>query len=206
MEKILDYAKKGKAYKVLFEDFVAYQKEPLPSVDYSDSIVLLEKIFEGVSLLGDYSAKIKDLVLAQGELMSAKLLGTLLVSHQYEVVVKDSRELFKTDDSFGDAALIEDLSKSYTKTFFDQLEPKQIPLITGYIASNRKGETTTLGRNGSNYSAALIANFIDATLLETYTHVDGILLQIHNWFLEPGKLNNCLTKTPTNWPILVRIS
>ena len=47
-------------------------------------------------------------------------------------------------------------------------------MLTGFIASNSKGETTTLGRNGSNYSASLIANFLDAAELESYTHVNGI--------------------------------
>ena len=49
-----------------------------------------------------------------------------------------------------------------------------IQIITGFIASNLQGETTTIGRNGSNYTASLIANFLNAEELQNYTHVNGI--------------------------------
>ena len=49
-----------------------------------------------------------------------------------------------------------------------------IPIVTGFIARDEAGRRTTLGRNGSNYSAALLANFLEASLMENYTHVDGI--------------------------------
>jgi len=69
--------------------------------------------------------------------------------------------------------IFDEVSKENVKKYFGQ-NGNQLQLLTGFIASNSKGETTTLGRNGSNYSASLIANFLDAAELESYTHVNGI--------------------------------
>ncbi len=69
--------------------------------------------------------------------------------------------------------MLEDVSKENVKRHFAN-NGKDLQLVTGFIASNGKGETTTLGRNGSNYSASLFANYLDASELESYTHVNGI--------------------------------
>src|SRR5690606_25925692 len=86
----------------------------------------------------------------------------------------DSRELIKTDDSFSHAEVDQRTSKENVILRFHALEPGTIGVMTGFIGSNSDGTTTTLGRNGSNYSAALLANFLDASELVNYTHVDGI--------------------------------
>ena len=65
------------------------------------------------------------------------------------------------------------LSKENVFRYFKDNTTK-INIVTGFIASNEKGETTTLGRNGSNYTAALLANYLDADELQNYTHVSGI--------------------------------
>ena len=85
----------------------------------------------------------------------------------------DSRNLIKTDSNFGEALVLEDVSKENVKKHFAD-NGHALQLVTGFIASNSKGETTTLGRNGSNYSASLFANYLDAAELESYTHVNGI--------------------------------
>ena len=85
----------------------------------------------------------------------------------------DARKLIKTDNSFGEAIPIQDISKENVKKFFNK-NNSDLQIITGFIASNIYGETTTLGRNGSNYTASLFANYLDAEELENYTHVNGI--------------------------------
>ena len=170
---ILEDAKSGNGYHKRFEAFKKYQLEPDESVDFSHEFSLLEKVFEGVHLLGDYSNKIKDRVLAQGEMMSVKMLANLLQKESIDANFVDSRNLIKTDDTFGEAIPINELSKENVIRYFKKNKDK-VNIITGFIASNLDGETTTLGRNGSNYSASLIANFLEAEELENYTHVDGI--------------------------------
>ncbi|NAS13945.1 bifunctional aspartate kinase/homoserine dehydrogenase I [Poritiphilus flavus] len=174
LEAILDKAAAGKKYKRDFEAFEKYQKHTFKNVNLSAEFRKLVELFEGVALLGDYSAKIKDQVLAYGELISAKLITKLLIGKGVKAVLIDSRKLIKTDDSFGDAQVLETQSKENVLKEFMKLRSDSVPVITGFIASNANNETTTLGRNGSNYSAALIANFLDARELQNYTHVDGI--------------------------------
>lgn len=171
--EILEDAKSGNGYLKKFEAFKKYQLQPDKDVDFEHEFSLLEKVFEGVHLLGDYSTKIKDRVLAQGELMSVKILANLLQNEGINANFIDSRNLIKTDDTFGEAIPIQELSKENVIRYFKR-NKERVNIITGFIASNLEGETTTLGRNGSNYSASLIANYLDAEELENYTHVDGI--------------------------------
>lgn len=174
LERILELAAVGKDYKDEFESFEKYQRHTFKNVRLTEEFRELVQLFEGVALLGDYSAKIKDQVLAYGELIAAKLLTKLLIGRGVKAQLIDSRELIKTDTSFGDAKVLDSLSKENVLKAFSELEKDVIPVITGFIASNRANETTTLGRNGSNYTASLIANFLDASELQNYTHVDGI--------------------------------
>ncbi len=171
--KILEEAKLGNGYKKEFQSFKSYQLVPDTSFNFEKEFSLLEKVFEGVHLLGDYSTKIKDRVLAQGELISVKMLTNLLQKEGFNVSYLDSRKLIKTDDTFGEAVPIQEISRENVVRHFKKKEG-EIQVVTGFIASNLDGETTTLGRNGSNYSASLLANYLDAEELENYTHVDGI--------------------------------
>ncbi|GAA4297713.1 bifunctional aspartate kinase/homoserine dehydrogenase I [Aestuariibaculum suncheonense] len=174
LESILEQALKGKDYKSDLKAFKTYQVEPLPNIDFSKEFAVLDKLFEGVSLLGDYSKKTKDEVLAQGELLSVKLIASLLNERNIKAAAVDSRELIKTDNVFGNAQPISQVSKDNVKNFYKATPGDTVNIVTGFIASNKNNETTTLGRNGSNYSAALLANFLDAEELQNYTHVNGI--------------------------------
>lgn len=173
LEALLNKAAKGESYKSKWEAFKTYQSEPFSAIDFSAEYSKLDKLFEGVSLLGDYSKKTKDEVLAQGELLSAKLVSQLLNNRKIESKAIDSRQLIKTDDTFGNAQPILQLSKDNIKKHFKE-NGNLVNVVTGFIASNLKNETTTLGRNGSNYTAALLANYLDAEELQNYTHVNGI--------------------------------
>ncbi|WP_445737947.1 bifunctional aspartate kinase/homoserine dehydrogenase I [Mariniflexile sp.] len=174
LEDILNKAVKGQDYKLLLQLFKDYQTEPLKDVDFSKEFSVLDKLFEGVSLLSDYSKKTKDEILAQGELLSVKLISSLLIKHGIKASAVDARELIKTDGVFGDAQPISQLSKDNVKNYYKKNGGDVIHVVTGFIASNTKNETTTLGRNGSNYTAALLANYLDAEELQNYTHVNGI--------------------------------
>lgn len=173
LESILDLAANKKEYKTAFSNFKKYQEEPNNSIDLSKEFTKLETIFEGVFLLGDFSQKIKDEVLAQGELLSVKLLASLLEKEGVSVNSVDARALIITNENFGNAQPIQAISKENVIQFYKN-NKANLNIVTGFISSNQKGETTTLGRNGSNYTAALLANFLDANELQNYTHVNGI--------------------------------
>ena len=163
----LDYSKE-------LNEFKEYQLQPAPQIDYTEEFKLLDKILEGVQLLGDLSPKIMDLLLAHGELLSIKMLSFLLNKKGLDTVPIDSRRFVKTDDQYGNVHVFEEKSSQICKEIIHPLPEKQIPIISGFIGSTESGQTTTLGRNGSNYSAALVASFLDAEEMQNYTHVDGI--------------------------------
>ena len=173
LEAILNKSLKGEPYQEELDAFKRYQKEPLKTIDFSAEFSVLDKLFEGVSLLRDYSKKTKDAILAQGELLSIKLISSILNKRGIKANAVDARELIKTDETFGNAQPLSKLSKENTQAYY-KTHSDTVNIVAGFIASNLKNETTTLGRNGSNYTAALIANFLDAEELQNYTHVSGI--------------------------------
>ncbi|MFK8301382.1 bifunctional aspartate kinase/homoserine dehydrogenase I [Capnocytophaga stomatis] len=186
--EILEKATSGESYLPVFELFKTYQKAY--SLDFPQEFALLEKLFEGVSLLGDYSDKIKDQIVAQGEIISAKLVSYLLEKKGISSVFVDSRTLLVSDNHFGNAQVKEAISEQKTKAFFEQLPKGTVAVVTGFIAATEKGETTTLGRNGSNYSAALFANFLQAEELQNFTHVNGIYTANPDWVSEAQIIRN----------------
>ncbi|ANW95014.1 homoserine dehydrogenase [Wenyingzhuangia fucanilytica] len=173
--ELLEKAKKGEDYKTAFETFKNNQLAPFSTVDFSQEFSFLEKIFEGVNLLGDYSPKIKDLVLAYGELLAGKTVTALLKSEKVNAQYTDSRELFKTDNVYGEATLLEEITEENTKKYFQNIDLSAVvPVVTGFVGASLEGETTSIGNNGSNYSASLIAGYLNAEELENYTIVSGI--------------------------------
>ncbi|RIV38203.1 bifunctional aspartate kinase/homoserine dehydrogenase I [Flagellimonas lutimaris] len=174
LENLLEKAAKGADFQTDLKKFADYQKNNVERVAIDDELAAIEKILNGVSLTGDYSLKTKDEVLSYGELISGKYVTAALNAKGIKATLLDSRQLIKTDDSFSNAEVDEGLSKENVIRYFHNLESGTIPVVTGFIASNKEGVTTTLGRNGTNYSAALLANFLDAGELINYTHVDGI--------------------------------
>ena len=174
LESILEKAKNSLPYLEEFEQLKNYQIEADNTVDLAAEFQLLDEIFRGVNLLGDYSPKVKDQVLSQGEIVSAKVIAHLLNKKGVKANFADTRLLIKTNNQFGNAQPFENASEDNVIEFFRNQPNDVTQIITGFIGSNLNGETTTLGRNGSNYTASLIANFLNAEEFQNYTHVDGI--------------------------------
>ncbi|USD24115.1 bifunctional aspartate kinase/homoserine dehydrogenase I [Flagellimonas marinaquae] len=174
LENLLEKAVNGEDFQKDLKKFAEYQKNNFDGVDITEELSAIEKILSGVSLTGDYSLKTKDEILSFGELISGKYVTAALQANGVKATLLDSRQLIKTDDSFSNAEVDEGLSKENVLRYFHELDSGTVPVVTGFIASNKNGATTTLGRNGTNYSAALLANFLDASELINYTHVDGI--------------------------------
>lgn len=173
LEQLLKKAQQGEDYTQDLEAFTTYQRHELPCEFYKDEMVSLSKTLEGVSLLGDYSLKIKDLVLSFGEIFSAKYIAFLLNKNHIKATAIDARKYIKTDDNFGNAQPINSLSQKNIVEFFSQ-NSNDVKIFTGFIGSTLNNETTTLGRNGSNFTASLLANYLNAKEFQNYTHVDGI--------------------------------
>lgn len=186
LEKILDEAKSQENYLLSLKAFElrAYHK----NTGIDAELDTLGKLYEGVALLQDYSPKVKDKVLAQGELIAIKVLAKALIEQGLKALAVDSRQLLVTDNNFGSAHAIESKSKVKTQSFFKNLSLDTIPVISGFVGQTEQGETTTIGRNGSNYSAALFANFLGAKELQNFTHVDGIFTANPDWVKNSKKI------------------
>ncbi|MFM9903431.1 MAG: lysine-sensitive aspartokinase 3 [Pyrinomonadaceae bacterium] len=119
---------------------------------------------------------LKDAVVSYGEQLSSRLLTEVLKAKGVNSRQVDSRRLIVTDDEYGAAQPIWDETKTLVRL---ELEPLvaagEVPVMGGFIAANRGGETTTLGRGGSDYSAALVAAALNASELQIWTDVTGVM-------------------------------
>lgn len=173
LERMLQRAAVGKEYKEDLEAFKQYQLA-VGSADIQGEFEVLEKTLSGVALLRDYSNKVKDSVLAIGEVISGKTITSVLQAAGIPAKFSDSRNLIVTDDAFGNAQPNHIISKENVVKHFEEYNGDTLHIVTGFIGATPTGETTTLGRNGSNYTASLLANYLNASELQNYTHVNGI--------------------------------
>ncbi|MEO6051999.1 MAG: lysine-sensitive aspartokinase 3 [Pyrinomonadaceae bacterium] len=121
-------------------------------------------------------AMLKDAVVSYGEQLSSHLLAEVLKAKGINARQVDSRRLIVTDDEYGAAQPLIDETNELVRL---ELEPLiaagEVPIMGGFIAANRGGETTTLGRGGSDYSAALVAASLRAEELQIWTDVNGVM-------------------------------
>ncbi|MBW3468906.1 bifunctional aspartate kinase/homoserine dehydrogenase I [Arthrospiribacter ruber] len=133
----------------------------------------LEDLFHGIFLIKECSARTLDYVGSFGERLSAYILSELLRLEGFPAIYLDAREVVRTNDRFGNAKVDFSITNDLIQDFFHQ--NPGLKVITGFIASTAKGETTTLGRSGSDYTAAIFASALQATSLEIWTDVSGVM-------------------------------
>ncbi len=119
---------------------------------------------------------LKDAIVSYGEQLSSRLLTEVLLAKGLNAHHVDARSLIVTDDEFGAAnPILEETRELIRLELLPLLDNGKIPVLGGFIAANRSGETTTLGRGGSDYSAALIGAAIEAKEIQIWTDVTGVL-------------------------------
>ncbi|MDI9311937.1 MAG: bifunctional aspartate kinase/homoserine dehydrogenase I [Limnohabitans sp.] len=133
----------------------------------------IETLLDGIYLLGELPKKTEDIILSAGELISSQIIYEKLKELGSDVSYKDSRELIKTDSNFGAANVNFELSNYLIQYFFERCQSKII-ILPGFISQDANENTTTLGRGGSDYSAAIIAAALKAEQLEIWTDVSGM--------------------------------
>lgn len=135
----------------------------------------LENLCEGVRLVRELSPKTLDRILSFGELVSTKIVAAKLAADGVDNEWLDSRQFIRTNSSHGFAAVdFADTNELIRKHFVSTTE-KKLHILPGFIASDDNGATTTLGRGGSDYTAAIIAAAVDADILEIWTDVSGMM-------------------------------
>ncbi|WP_396178745.1 bifunctional aspartate kinase/homoserine dehydrogenase I [Flavobacterium sp.] len=137
------------------------------------SINHLETLLDGCALLGELSDRTSDTILSFGELCSAFIVAETLKQHLPDSICKDSRELIKTNNFFGQAQVNFEITNDLITNYFNS-NTAHVTVLPGFIASSTDANNTTLGRGGSDYTAAIIAAALNATRLEIYTDVSGM--------------------------------
>ncbi|WP_338408697.1 bifunctional aspartate kinase/homoserine dehydrogenase I [uncultured Flavobacterium sp.] len=133
----------------------------------------LETLLEGCFLLGELSPRTSDTILSFGELLSSYIIAEAFKQNHKNSGYKDSRELIKTNNNFGKAAVDFEISNQLIADYFSSNE-SQILIMPGFIATSADGIGTTLGRGGSDYTAAILAGALNASKLEIWTDVNGM--------------------------------
>ena len=128
-----------------------------------------QDILHGVYLLEDLSDKTMGFLLSFGERLSAMILSRLIK----KAVYIDARKMIRTNSNYLNATVDIRLSEEMIRSSLENLT--SVALIPGFIASDEKGKTTTLGRGGSDYTAAIVASAMKASVLEIWTDVDGFM-------------------------------
>jgi aspartate kinase len=119
---------------------------------------------------------LKDAVVSYGEQLSSRLLAEVLKAKGVKARQMDSRRLIVTDDEYGAAQPIWNETEELLQLELKPLiSAGEVPILGGFIAASKSGETTTLGRGGSDYSAAIVAAALLASELQIWTDVTGVM-------------------------------
>jgi aspartokinase/homoserine dehydrogenase 1 len=133
----------------------------------------LQDLLHGVYLLKELSPRSNDLILSFGERLSGYLVSEFLKQEGVDVIFLDARKVITTDNGFGSAKVDFKKTDKAIKDYFKDI--KSSVVVTGFIGSTDKGETTTLGRGGSDYTASVFGAALDSEGIEIWTDVDGIM-------------------------------
>ena len=136
----------------------------------------IDTILRGIALLGEITLRARDKVMSIGEKLSSVLFAYTMKMRALPGEHVHSEEVIWTNDSFGGASPdMEKTTAEARRVLVPLLERNIIPVMGGFIGRTHAGATTTLGRNGSDYSAAIVGAAIGADEVQIWTDVDGLL-------------------------------
>ncbi len=135
-----------------------------------------ERLCRSITVLGELTQRGLDVVSGVGERLSAPLLAAVLRAHGVKAQFVDAGELIITDDEFGSANPLMEATPSRCKDrLLPMLQSGVVPVVTGFVGATENGVPTTLGRGGSDYSAAILGAALDADEIQIWTDVDGVM-------------------------------
>lgn len=185
LTKMAEDAAEGKAFaedlKLLEEKHFEVVKK-LIAVKFQNPVLTrlkllvneLEDLLQGVTALKELSNQSKDLIISYGERCSNYLVAKIMEQEVPEAEYINASHYIKTDSNFGNAHLNEPLTAQLIQAL-SQTHADKLLFVTGFIGSNDKGRITTLGRGGSDYTAAIFGSVLNATAIEIWTDVNGML-------------------------------
>ncbi len=135
----------------------------------------LEDLLRGIAALHELSPRTTDYVMSFGELLSSRVVAAAFQAKGLKGVLVDSREVLVTDNQFTHAVpQFDETNYKMVERLRPLLEAGEVPVMGGFIGATREGTTTTIGRGGSDFSAAIVGAALGAERIEIWTDVDGI--------------------------------
>ena len=148
--------------------------ELLPST--AGHFVRLRELLKALSAIGEFSPRTQDLIASYGEVLSSLIFTDRVKRLGYDAVHVDARQCMITDDRFGKASPLKDLTTARLEEIArPSLNSGRVVVMGGYIGATKLGMTTTLGRGGSDYSAAIAGAALNAEEIQIWTDVDGLM-------------------------------
>jgi aspartate kinase len=136
----------------------------------------LDDLLRGIAAVGELTPRTNDLVVSFGERLSSRIVAEAFEQRGLNGAHVDARTCVITDSNYGKAAPLEDaIEKKLTELVLPLIVAGKTPVMGGFIGSNAEGITTTLGRGGSDYTAALVGGGLHAGAIEIWTDVNGIM-------------------------------
>jgi aspartate kinase len=170
------YAARGELGKAMtIADRLEYRHaELLPST--AEHFVRLRELLKALAAIGEFSPRTQDLIASYGEVLSSLIVVDRMKRQGLDAVHVDARQCLVTDDRFGKASPLLDLTTSrLEEAARPHLNAGRLIVMGGYIGSTLSGSTTTLGRGGSDYSAAIAGVALNAQEIQIWTDVDGMM-------------------------------
>ncbi|HZW81060.1 MAG TPA: aspartate kinase, partial [Candidatus Deferrimicrobiaceae bacterium] len=136
----------------------------------------LDELLRGISAVGELTPRTTDHVAAFGEILSSKIVAAAFSAQGLNSEFVDAREVLVTDSSYMQAVPQQEETNERLQTKVKPLlDAGQVPVMGGFVGASRAGITTTIGRGGSDFSAAIVGSGLGAERIEIWTDVDGIL-------------------------------
>ncbi len=155
------------------KDLIPVQIQSTVLSKVKSDLNVLETLLEGAFLIGELTPKLSDKIVSYGELLSSFIISEFFKSEGLDAVFKDSRALITTDETYGKANVNFKITNKNCQDYF-KTNTYQINILPGFVAASSNGDSTTLGRGGSDYTAAIIAAAVGAEILEIWTDVSGM--------------------------------
>lgn len=134
----------------------------------------LEDLLNGILSLRELTAQTKDLVLSYGERCSTFMVSKIAAQQFPQAQFVNAADLIKTDSSFGHAKVNMELTEMLVRNYYYE-NTGRLLFVTGFISSNDAGRVTTLGRGGSDYTAAILGSALNAEEIQIWTDVNGMM-------------------------------
>ncbi|WP_142786180.1 bifunctional aspartate kinase/homoserine dehydrogenase I [Changchengzhania lutea] len=174
---------KDKGYKDTFEAISTIHSTIITELNSNNSdsinqevnkhLAALKSLLDGIYLINELSPKTSDKLVSFGEILSSFIIAETMINQGLSAQRKNSQELIVTNSNFTKAEVYYDLTNKNIKDYFETAS-QQITILPGFISKSKLGEQTTLGRGGSDFTAAIIAAALNVEQLEIWTDVSGM--------------------------------